>query len=353
MDCLINVIGLSSRDCDCLPSKPADFATENASYSGYYVDNSEWSFPLNDDIFSDCANSNIWQILKDARDEAILDLNAHLLQDISKYQTPRFGNISTTIGEQNKYRTNINSLSKDYLGVKITPRHPRGNVLTIRAIGLAIAESNTYTISLVNEDGTVLQSTTVVGGSNTVTTKAVTWKYRFTKYESLYIVYDRLSGFPINSQLYCPTCDGSRPYYTRQLDVRGFQSDGYTNAELVVGSTNALSHGLFLDFTYQCDYLEWLCDMYSDYWTTTSFGRLYAKLFQLYASLKLNNKIIKANNINYYTLVKGDDIIAKNQEIMTVLNETVPELAAQLPDDFVDCFSCRNRHNIENRTLII
>ena len=353
MDCLKNVIGLSRRDCNCLPAKPENFDTDNASYSGYYVDNDEWSFPLNDDIFLNCESSNIWQILKDCRDEAIIDLNAHLLTDISKYQTERFGNISATIGEHQKYRTNINSLSNDYLGLRITPYNPRGTVFTVRKIGLAIAEAGTYNVKLVNEDGTVLFNQDVSGGSNTITEVSVTWKHRFTKKETLYILYDRADGFPINSQLWCPTCNGKKPYYTQTIKVEGFQSDGITNADLVQGSSNHLSHGLFIDFTYQCDYLEWLCDMYQDYWTSTSFGRLYAKLFQLYASMKINNKIIKTNNINYYTLVKGDDIIAKNAEIVEVLNETVPELAAKLPDDFVDCFTCRNRHNMQIRTLIV
>lgn len=356
MDCLKYVIGLSQADCNCLEdvtAKPVDFATINQSYSGYYVDNDEWSIPLNDDIFVDCRGSGIWQTLADARDEAIIDLNAHLLTDISKYQTPRYGNVRATIGEHQKYRSNINGLTRDYLGLRIRPYHPRGNVLTIRSIGLAIAEAGTYTVQLVNEDGTVLQSTTVTGGSNTVTQTAVTWKYRFTKNETLYLLYDRQDGFPINSQLYCPSCSGHRPSYTQQVEIKGVTTNGITNDDLVRGSTNAYSYGLFVDFTYQCDYLEWLCDMYDDYWTSTSFGRLYAKLYQLYASMKFNNKIINSNRINYYTLVKGDDLIAKNNEIMEILNETMPELASQLPNDFVDCFSCRNRHNIQTRTLIV
>lgn len=351
MSCLDNVIGLSQRDCNCLPAKPADFATKNASYSGYYVDNTEWSYPLNDDIFDDCSSSGIWDMLETARDEAVIDLNAHLLQQIGNYQTPRFGNIKDTIGKKEKYTTNLNSVSRDFLGLKIQPFNPRGTILTIRSVGLAIAEAGTYTIKLVEEDGTLISSQAVTGGSNTVTSVSVTWRHRFLTNEPIYLVYERAGGYPTNSQLYCPSCTGSRPAYTQQLSVQGIQSTSLTT--LVDSTTSVNSYGLYVDFTYQCDYLDWLCDMFSDFWTTTPFGTLYAKVLQLYGSAKFNNKIIKSNKVNYYTLVEATDLIAKNQEIQEIVNELVPELASRLPDDFVDCFTCKSRHNMEVRTLII
>lgn len=353
MSCFDNVIGLSKRDCNCLPSKPVDFTILNASKSGYYVDNTKWSVTLNDDIFTDCSSSGIWQTFKESRDEAIIDLNAHLLQEIGNYQTPRYGNIQATIGEKQKYTLNINQLSRDFLGLKIRPITARGSVLTIRSLGLAIAESGTYNIKLVKEDGTVLFNQDVTGGSNTITSVSVTWKYRFTKLESLYLVYDRQDGFPINTELYCQPCDSSRPYYTTQVYVRGIQSDGTTMTNLVESVEGNRSYGLFVDFTFQCDYIDWLCDMHDDFWATNPFGALYAKCLQLYSSYYLNERIIKSNKINYYTLTDGEYLTKLNAEIMGVLSELVPELASRLPDDFVDCFCRKSYGNQEIRTLIV
>ena len=49
---LINTIGLSLRDCDCITTvKQVDFATLNLSKSGLYVDNTEFTTPLKDDVF--------------------------------------------------------------------------------------------------------------------------------------------------------------------------------------------------------------------------------------------------------------------------------------------------------------
>lgn len=353
MSCFDNVIGLSNRDCNCLPAKPGDFSTLNATKSGYYVDNSKWTVTLNDDIFDDCSSSGIWQTLKESRDEAIVDLNAHLLSEIGNYQTPRYGNIKDTIGEKQKYTLNINQLSRDYLGLKIRPISARGSVLTIRSLGLAIAEAGTYNVKLIKEDGTELFNQDVTGGSNNVTEVSVTWKHRFTKMENLYLVYDRQDGFPINSELYCPTCDNSKPYYTTQLHVRGVQSDGVTMTNLAESVQGNYSYGLFVDFTYQCDYLDWLCDMYDDFWSTTQFGTLYAKCLQLYSSYYLNEKIIKSNKINYYTLTDGEYLMKLNSEIMQILSEIVPELAGRLPDSFVDCFCRKSYQNQEIRTLTI
>src|SRR5689334_6951124 len=78
--CLQHVIGLSQTSCNCYDSgKPVDF---NTSDSGIYLDEIE-GFPIDTVKFvGDCATGDLWDLMTQARTEAILQSRVDLLNYI-------------------------------------------------------------------------------------------------------------------------------------------------------------------------------------------------------------------------------------------------------------------------------
>ena len=355
---LINTIGLSLRDCDCITTvKQVDFATLNLSKSGLYVDNTEFTTPLKDDVFVNCGDSGIWETLAESRAEALETLNLKLLTEVGNYQSKKFGNIADKFGQKETYAVNLNSLYGQFLGFSVKPKSPRGSVLKVNSLSLAIAEAGTYNVKLIKVDPNTLEqeelfAQDVVGGSNALSTVTVDWVYRFVGDETLYFGYNRANGFPLNTKTYCPTCNGSKPYYTKQLDVKGFDSTSQATMTTETLRTSSYTYGLYVDFNYQCDYLGWMEDRADSFFQDKPFGKLYAKILQMLSCFYFNNKILQSG-VSYYTLVEGNRLVEINSEIQEIVSELVPNLAVMLPSDFVDCFNCKPKHSVQVRTLQI
>lgn len=353
--CITNVIGISNRDCPCLEDKPDGWTATNTSHTGYMVDDPEYLVQLTSSIWSDCeSDESIWATLVEARLKAANDLVTRLLLSIGKTHTPLFGNINGQVGNDKNTTGALTAASSDWLGQRYTPQHI-GATLTMRKLTLRIDTAGTYTVGLYKEDGTLIGSTVdlVSVGSFTPVSKDVTMIHRFTDLKPVYLIYQRTGALPDNSQIYCPTCGNTQPFYYNYLGVSGVQASGLTSLGYSTTNYNAYNYGLFVDFTYQCDYLSWLCDRYTDFWATTPFGRLFGKLMQMLAAYHVNEKILNSVSVNHYTLVSAKEIVGIQDRIAKLSNELMPELARIMPDEFTDCFSCRSYNDMQRKEYII
>lgn len=355
LTCITNVVGISTRDCPCLDAKPGDWSTVNTSKSGYYVDNPEFTIPLQTSVFEDCDDDgNIWDLYQAARNKAINDVVTRLLLSIGDFHSASFGNVKATIGQKKQSHANISGLTDNWVGHRYTPLHV-GATLTVRTVDLQIDLAGTYAIKLMKEDGTEIGSYdyTSAGSNASDVQSPTTLTHRFTDLKPVYLVFDRGSGVPVNSEIYCPTCGGKTPYYYNYLNVAGVSTTDETNWKYATTANSHRNYGLFAEVTYQCDYLAWLCDTYDDFWSSTEFGRLFGKVLEMMASWHVNHKILNTANVNYYTLVAADTIAKQNVQIAKLVDEMIPVLASKLPNDFSNCFTCKSYHDMAVQEYII
>lgn len=348
MTCLTNVIGISERDCPCHVNKPGSWATINESKTDYYLDNYEWTRPVKGDIANDCQSGGWWDIMQDMRTDGLRDLRTHFFQEVGKYQTVSFGSIKDTIGQPKNANTNHTSLSRDIIGVRIVPAYCNGTILRINRIDLTIDVAQDYTISLYDQTlTTVLKSTTISAVSNTKTGVDVDWEINLRgDYDCFYLVYDRNGGLPYDIKIDCG-CASSKPVYLNYLATKGVKSSDV--AGLYQSTRDGFTYGLEVGFTFHCDYWDWLCDMDDYFWAETDFGRLFGKVYQMYASMKLNNYLANRPKMDYWSLVKREELLNLNTRIQKNLNQLIPLLASKLPNDFVDCFQCKSKHGFRRQ----
>ena len=80
LDCLNNIIGLSKSSCDCWDSeKPVDFTALNESLSGLYVSQPNTITLRFTNGAADCENGGVWELLQQAREDAVRDLVSDFL----------------------------------------------------------------------------------------------------------------------------------------------------------------------------------------------------------------------------------------------------------------------------------
>ena len=134
LDCLNNIIGLSDTDCNCWDSsKPVDFDTLNESLSGLYVSQPN-TIPIRwTNGAADCENGGVWDLLIQARKDAVRDLVADFLAANSQVRKEQFLPF-TKIGDPYYKRATL--VRGDVAGAYIEPYDIRGGKIRVESVDL-------------------------------------------------------------------------------------------------------------------------------------------------------------------------------------------------------------------------
>lgn len=333
LSCLNNVIGLSQVDCiPCAPEKPDDWEQHNISYSGHYLNNTEFVVDFAGTLKK--CDKDIYQLMIDSRKAAINDLRGHLINSLSMKHSPLFGNINGTVGIPS--HNQINSISTEAVGVKIKPKYCVGTVLKFKKISLTIDKPQSYVINLLCvETGENKVLGEIAGGGNSPAILELSESIYLNGEKTFLIWYERNGGYPLDYTIIPCTSCGTKPDYWSQVFVDGV---GIQNGQ--IAHTKNLSYGLQVQFCLQCDFLSWMCSVDESFWCTDPFGTLFAKLLQMYSSMKFNEAIQGVVNP-----ILKEKILIRNKGIKENLNALIYALCDKLPRNASDCLCKKSLHN--------
>ena len=377
LDCLNNIIGLSDTDCNCWDSsKPVDFDTLNESLSGLYVSQPN-TIPIRwTNGAADCENGGVWDLLIQARKDAVRDLVADFLAANSQVRKEQFLPF-TKIGDPYYKRATL--VRGDVAGAYIEPYDIRGGKIRVESVDLTffsgIVAPVDVDISIYSslDLDTPLATATANITANKVTATAVfptpyiidMGEIREDLNERFYFLYEVPTGaVPVynDTEKGC-NCSRKSKYrdnpYLQVMHVGGAQTDAVTNV-----ITNTLSsggmNGLVINASMECDYYTWLCELAQKPNELTSQGGQRLKLgmaladgIQAKAVANLAQSIINSGRINYYTMVLDVKplYIAMNSNLK-VYQKAIDNLVYYMPEDVTDCLVCATDKRMRKSAIL-
>lgn len=356
-DCLRNIIGLTSSDCECLDF-PDNWEECNETLTGQHVHGDmEFSLPLTIGKKPECGEGSIIDNLKKARDQAIESFITQYMIEMKKLKKKNFEDYTDTIGEF-KNNSTMSYLTGDYVGLRISPdTFYKGASFCLRGGSIYLdapdKDLELLVIDLTNcdENGDPIQ----VGSVEITSSKKISngcYQYYFQSELELplyandrkveyAIVYNRQDCNPCDIKFDCGCSNVNKipTWKTRRyFKAVGIQSGSVENLPLCAQSDT--TYGLCIDFTLKCDGISWICNVDDKFWTTSEWGRIATRVLVLLANLKLVGLACKPGSINFFSVVDPEKLVNHGKWLDARFKALMPYLAECTPADITHCYQC-------------
>lgn len=351
--CFDKIIGLTQSDCPCLTGKPDGY---DQSESGYYVDDLEYGIPLPSiGNSADCGEGSIWDLMARARTEAIRDFIADLSIMIAHAnQKPSSSYTGPLANYKESHNSTLKGLKK-WAGVKYTPKKYKGSSMRLTELcgffaGTGNVEVFIYSSIDFSTPITSIQVPAITNrkGCYTLPAPLDLPLSRNGQRVDYYFVYDSTSIKPRNLKWDCG-CGTKPPLYT-YMDGGGFSIDDLSDLPFVSG-TNEYVNGLYPVVTIGCDTTGWLCRDW-DY-LTDPFARVMANTVMYYSIMKLAGFILNSSRINFYTLLKRDELFGKRASMRKKIEFNMNYLIDNIPPGASHCIDCAGQYGIVKKSILV
>lgn len=378
LDCLNNIVGLSNTECNCWDDgKPVDY---NTSLSGLYISQPD-TIPLRwTGGSADCENGGVWDLLAQAREQAIYDLLKDFLAAVQMSRTNQFIPF-TTIGDSYYKKGQTLTTPSNAAGAFIEPYCIKGAKLTIRGAKIAfwagIGASTDVDINLVSSrDVTNILAT----GTATVTANKQYFDADFaTPYvvdlddirrdisERYYLTYTLpLGAVPVSNDSEIRACCGSSRYeknpYLQIIGTIGGAQGASESGLITDASANySTMQGLVIKASMECDYYSWLCTLAqqpNQDVTVLDGGRLQLGMaladgIRSKAVANLANSILMGNRINEFSMIQDPKKLYHIRgHHLKIYQAAIDNLAYYMPADVTDCLVCNNDKRIKKVPIL-
>lgn len=353
-DCLDALVGLSQDDCACFETgRPATYAD---SESGYFITDPDYGFPMVEalDTSGDCSGIGVWDILTNARDQAILQFRSDFLIKVRERYNRRVKTWKGTIGKL-AWKTQQAGMNT-YAGQVLTPQSLRDGKLVITGawLGLTTTEGS-VTLNITSNDPTftpITRTLSSTGGQFKQTVFAsgqeVVIPFYSDKVDELkYFFYYTTTGLvALQNNFYC--CGGAAEY-SRHLRFGGFNVNTVDDENVSFGANQA--YGLALDGYFACNELTWLCSL--DSLAGYEVKSLIARAIQANAAAISASEVITSSRINRYTTWDNDQIAARYNGLKEAYSAYLTSLVENFPADASDCFECKSATRYQKRQILV
>lgn len=351
--CFENIIGLTQADCNCQTNKPLGY---DESKSGYYVDDLEYGIPLPSiGNAADCGEGSIWDLMSRARTEAVRDFIADLSIMIAQANQKPFGSYSGPLANyKESHNSTLNNL-KQWAGAKYTPIKYKGSSMRLTELCGFFAATGPVEVFLYSSldldnplDSFIIPAVANRKACFSLTTPLDLPLSKNGQRIEYYFVYDSTAMKPRNLKWDCG-CGVKPPLYS-YMKGGGFSVDDLTELPYVNGVTEH-TNGLYPVVQIGCDTTGWLCRDW-DY-LTDPFARVMANTVMYYSIMKLAGFILNSNRINFYTLLKRDELFGKRASMRKKIEFNMNYLIDNIPPGASDCIDCSGTYNIFKREISV
>lgn len=342
MNCLENIIGISSNDCPCID---IDNTQAMNSISGLYLDDGEtqglYIRALSENRNCDEAK-NIYDILVELRKRAILEFIEGFYATLSSSYVVKHRTSMYTIGDLKK-SSGAPLLVDQYPFAYLTPFNKyRGQTLFIKKIKLEFAGGYSDTIPVyILRDGVIVDTynlTMTAGLGELEINKKLPVMSEYGDLHEYHIAYDRKNGYPKDYKWNCG-CGSTHRVWQNTFRM----ASGSTNDLMNIPDTMCVSEyavGMQIVATVECDAMQFLCAL--DYSANHGYARTIAKTIQLISQKLVARQILNSGKVNAWTLYKDDELTSKIVEYDQQIEWRWNWLAQEYSAAFSDCFLCNS-----------
>lgn len=353
MNCLENIIGITQKDCPCRTCRPENY---DLSLSGYFVDDMEYGIPLPSISSStDCGDGSIWAMMDRARQEAIRDFTSDLSIMISQVNKKPFPGYSGGLANYKESHNSTRKGVKKWAGVRYRPLKYNGVSMRVKeicgffekdtVIDVHIFSSRdlhtpikTYQIATIGKRKTCHHLPEPLDLPLSYDGERIDY----------YFVYDSTDNKPRNIKWDCGC--GTKPLLYSYMNAGGFDVEELSDIGDVV-RFDQFTNGFYPIVSIQCDTVGWLCRDW-DY-MTDPFGRVMANTIMYYSIMKLAGFILNSSRINFYTLLKREELFAKRNSMRKKIELNMNWLIESIPPGISGCFDCGGDYQIRKTSIII
>jgi hypothetical protein len=336
-DCLNTLVGLSNRACDC-PSGdlPSGY---NESDSGYFLTDTEHGFPILDAVWAnaECGEGSVWEVLENARTEAVRDFKSDLLQALNAGREQKQPHWKGLIGKTDGAFFYGGAVT----GVQLRPRlRSRDAAFVVTAVHVGIETAGTYDLYIKSNDytfTTVSESLTTEGGAwhRHELAEVVRLPFYVLHEESLrYSIELENAGSKVrNNKAFC--CGGAPPWH-QYFDWGGFSEASVSNEHNYCMTTFG---GVAVEGYFDCAKLDWICNL--EELNGLDFRDLIARCIQFKGAIKLMARVLESGRVNYWTVLSAEAIAAKRTRLQQMYGEYITWLVQNMPATISGCWGCR------------
>ena len=378
-ECFEDVFGLSRTDCECFGTPPEGYDT---TASGLYLDELP-GLDLEKLFKARKCSDEGWTIMDRARTEGVRRFNNEVLKHIKANTKATRTNTRSQIGDTKNGSKTV-TLGKTYHGLDLMLADMVGGVATVHRIGGYFKFTGTVDVSVYEVgDDTPIATYTI----NTVMNR-LAW----TEIDPLVLSMESTSSQnPRYWFLFEPTpgqqalaskvascgCSGKPKWdiYHRQFEsavaIDGQAWTAWAMANGTYGNTiadredwahNNETQGLLLDIEFKCNALTAICSGTPDY-DQDPLQMTYAYGARFAAGLELVEYITGSTRVNREAITNGDELELLRVNYTKEMNTRAEWLGEQLseePDDgnphsgvntYSDCFTCKDPHGIQVKTI--
>lgn len=351
-ECFDKIIGLTQADCPCIANKPEGW---NESLSGYFVDDMEYGIPLPSiGNAADCGQGSIWDLMSRARTEAIRDFIADISIMITQANHKPFGSYQGPLANYKESHNSTLKNLKQWAGARYTPKKFKGVSMRLTEVCGFFAASGPVEVFLYSsvDLDTPIDSFTIQAVANRKACYVLPDPIDLPLSSNgsrviYYFVYDSTAIKPRNLEWNCGC--GHTPLLYSYFDGGGFDLGDLGGLSSISGVTN-YTNGLYPVVNVGCDTSGWLCRDW-DY-LTDPFGRVMANTIMYYSIMKLAGFILNSNRINFYTLLKREELFGKRASMRKKIEFNMNYLIDNIPAGASDCIDCSGGYHITKRTIL-
>lgn len=341
--CLNNNIGLSKITCNCpaFASKPVQ-----VSGSGFYVDD---ELSLQDFVYADCGQGNIWDILQAAKDKAILDFKTDFQAELGKSYKSKVTPFADEIGL--RAYSGFNTTASKYCGLRIDLIGGLGQKFVLKSVNIGNNLGGATTLKIwrgYSQWSTTVQNIelitsfpiTLLANQFTNYVLSTPLEIELKQYEVYFITYDLpTNSFPFNNTFpNCSSCQNANIRYNEIIKIGGISTD----TETLIKDQNfgqLSAFGLVIDAQLYCDVSQWFCRLeklgsIDGNYMVTSKALVYKSAINAVQTLLDNNQI------NFTTLTSRESLYGKRSHFQKEYEYRLQYLASQFPISDYNCMTC-------------
>lgn len=361
ISCWDDIIGLSKTTCECFPEN-----NYNESLSGLYLDELPGMNLSSILGTANCNDSyNIWYIMATARDNAIIqfinDANTHILKKNKVKRMPFYGELGRQRFQLSK---NINST---YGGVRWFCADIVSGFVYINKIGTLFEKTGTIQLSIYNNLNELITTLTLNTTANKYNENVLSTPLELPLHSNevdnlqyFFVYHYDPTNKPKDNQLggccggFREVWDINNPYFKKYRSntnkqhgwANYFMTGGYQTNDLtkfdqtdtVVSDT--FMNGLTFGLTIQCKVNEVLCMNQLDF-VANPLAVTQALLIRYKAGQILIERILSSEQINRYTMMNTENLIALSQTYIAEYNNLMENyFIPKIDISANDCYEC-------------
>jgi len=333
--CFDTLVGLSKTEYACFDdTAPEGFSSSD---SGYHLTDTDYGLT----IIEQCS-VNGWTLLEAARTQAILEIKSDLRARFRDKYDGAIAPFSGTIAQLTNSGTQ--SVSKDFLGIRIRTRNQKGAKLILKKIFLGMSAPGTYSVTITSNDP-LFQSPTavsvVIATANTMTPKVLSTPIELPLFSSsceglyieYYISFNRNGARPLNNKI---TCCGNQPKWKQHLEASGFEA---TDNIATDGQFSSMAFGMALDAYLACEELDWICQ--ADELNGYHIKDVVARALQMRGAAIAISAMIDQFGINPCISSQFENLNSRRGYLNTRSAELIEWIVQNMPHGVTDCFTCK------------